>query len=387
MSPPLVGRDPELEILGRCLSETHSGKGMAVLISGAPRIGKSSLLDELCVRAEARGFRVLRTRPTSRYLPGDDSAWPYVVHNLIPSRPQNVIDSQCPAEGAASTWVAASKNEAAPPLDKCVEFLLGLRRQDHACSHSLRYLFEMVSRERPLLLTVDDLDDTDEPLLALFQIASQGFRTVRALLVAAYSSPETSVRSLARATVESIGRHARRIELAELEPAATAKLVRQIAGNAFDEIAVRQVHNLTGGNPGLILDMVRTSLMHTEANSSIPAHVGVPSAIRVVIEERLGALSPEARGLLGIASAVGNTFAPQLLLSLVPPAIKDPLAALLESDSGLIRSVVETATTSSRALSKGSCTKNSHQRSGPLFIGKLPLRSKRGSPERRRRRR
>ncbi len=105
MSPPLVGRDPELEILGHCLREAHSGKGMAVLISGAPRIGKSSLLDELCVRAEAQGFRVLRTRPAPKYLPGDVSAWPYVVRNLLASELQNIIDSQWPIECSTSTSV------------------------------------------------------------------------------------------------------------------------------------------------------------------------------------------------------------------------------------------------------------------------------------------
>ena len=102
MSPPLVGREPELEILGHCLSEAHAGKGMAVLISGAPGIGKSSLLDELCVRAEAQGFRVLRTRPAPKCLPGDVSAWPYVIRKPRTLEPQNIIDSQWTSEYSTS---------------------------------------------------------------------------------------------------------------------------------------------------------------------------------------------------------------------------------------------------------------------------------------------
>ena len=93
MVPPLVGRDPEFEILGRCLSEAHSGKGMAVLISGPPRIGKTSLLEELCVRADAQGFRVLRTAPAQQYRSDYDSAWPKVFCNLLVSELQNTIDS------------------------------------------------------------------------------------------------------------------------------------------------------------------------------------------------------------------------------------------------------------------------------------------------------
>ena len=60
----------------------------------------------------------------------------------------------------------------------------------------------------------------------------------------------------------------------------------------------------------------------------------------MVIQQRLAVLSPQARGLLGIASAIGNTFTPQLLLNLVPLAVKDALAALAESEAaGLIRPI------------------------------------------------
>ena len=341
MSFPLVGRQPELEIVGHCLREAHSGKGTAVLISGAPGIGKSSLLDELCVRADAQGFRVLRTRPAPKCLPGDVTAWPYVVGNLFGLELQNVIDSQWTSEYSTSISVSNANKESQPLFDNCVEFLLGLRRDDSACSDSLRHLLKIVSRERPLLLSVDDLDEADEPLLAFLQIAGRGFNNVRVLLVAAYSSPETSVRSLARSTVESIGRHARHIELGEIEPAATAELLRHIARNAFDEARVHQVHDLTGGNPGLILDTAYACLRSSRPNSSVRVDGGVPSAVRVVIEQRLAVLSPQARGLLGIASAIGNTFAPQLLLNLVPLAVKDALAALAESEAGgLIRPIV-----------------------------------------------
>ena len=339
MIPPLVGRDPEFEILGRCLSEAHSGKGMAVLISGPPRIGKTSLLEELCVRADAQGFRVFRTAPAQQYRSDYDSAWPKVFCNLLVSELQNTIDppTKCPT----STWATDTTREAALTPGGCLELLRGLKRDDSACSHSVRYLFEIVTRERPLLLAMDDLNGADEPLLALLQIASHGFYNVRVLLAAAYSSPGTSVRSLDRPTVESIGRHARHIELAELEPAATAKLLHHVAaGYAFDEAQVQQIHQLTGGNPGFIVDTAHAYLRHATPNSSIPVHVGVPSAVRVIIDERLAELSTEARGLLGIASAIGNTFAPQLLSNLVPLTMKDAGAALSESEAvGLIRPI------------------------------------------------
>ena len=340
MNPPLFGRDSELEILGRCLSEAHSGKGLAVLISGAPRIGKSSLLDELCVRADAQNFRVLRAHPARKCLPGDDCSWPKVVSNFIASEFENVIGHQWPSAGRTSPWVTDPTKESALPFNRCLEFLLGLKPDDSTCFNSLRQLFEIVSRERPLLLAVDDLDDADEPLLALLQISSQGFYNLRFLLVATYSSPRTSVRPLAQARVEAIRRHARHIALAELEPAATAKLLRQVAGYPCDDATVGLVQDLTGGNPGFVLDTAYACLRHSAPYLSLSVRLGVPSAVRVVIEERLAVLSLEARGLLSIASAIGNTFAPQLLFSLIPLAMKDAVTALSEAEAaGLIRSI------------------------------------------------
>ena len=158
-----------------------------------------------------------------------------------------------------------------------------------------------------------------------------------------------------------IGRHARHIELAELEPAATAKLLHHVAaGYAFDEAQVQQIHQLTGGNPGFIVDTAHACLRHATPNASIPVHVGVPSAVRVIIDERLAELSTEARGLLGIASAIGNTFAPQLLSNLVPLTMKDAAPRCPSPRlSALFGLSTDRATVSYRNLSRKSCTKDS----------------------------
>jgi predicted ATPase len=114
-------------------------------------------------------------------------------------------------------------------------------------------------------LTVDDLHNADEPFLALLQFTNQGFHKLRVLVVAAYSSAATSERPVARSAVESIGRHARHIELAELDLAATAKLLDRVAGKALDKLAVRRIHDLTGGNPGLILDTASSCFIQAGA--------------------------------------------------------------------------------------------------------------------------
>ena len=112
----------------------------------------------------------------------------------------------------------------------------------------------------------------------------------------------------------------------------TGELLSQVLGNALDEPVIRRIHDLTGGNPWLILETAYSWLRQGRADSSNPCPDRVPEAIRAAIEKRLGALSHETRELLGVASIIGEAFASQLLLSLVPFGRDRGLKALLEAE-------------------------------------------------------
>src|SRR6266516_4177991 len=59
-----IGRDQELALLEDALAALDQDSGAVVDISGEPGVGKTRLLDELCNRAEARGYLVLDGRAT-----------------------------------------------------------------------------------------------------------------------------------------------------------------------------------------------------------------------------------------------------------------------------------------------------------------------------------
>ena len=56
---PLFGRDEDLELL-RAFVESSSSDGDALLLSGAPGVGKTVLLDVVAAQAADAGVRVLR---------------------------------------------------------------------------------------------------------------------------------------------------------------------------------------------------------------------------------------------------------------------------------------------------------------------------------------
>jgi tetratricopeptide (TPR) repeat protein len=342
LSGVLLGRDPEFRILGRSLSDVASGKGEVVLISGEPGIGKTSLLDELRVRAEACGFLVSYIRCAPQGLAGVDSPWRHIVRALLASAPPTEIDPQWRIDCPMFTSPDGTPGEGSPSSDKCIHCLRPGWWGDSEPRHSIRRLFEIVSRVHPLLVILDDLHNADECSLELLHLASDGVRDMRVLIVGAYSVCGMPVGSLTRSTVESIRRSARHMELAPLEPAMTGDLLTQLLGDGRDESLIRHVHDLTGGNPGLILETVYGSLKEAGTNSLDAVRVKVPSAIRAVIEERLAALSPEAIKLLGVASAIGDTFETELVLRVAHLGRAQALFALTElEDAGLVRPAAE----------------------------------------------
>ena len=66
-SGPLVGRESELRRVLAALDAVAGGQGRLVLLAGEPGVGKTRLAQEMMLRAQERGFRVLAGRCYEHY--------------------------------------------------------------------------------------------------------------------------------------------------------------------------------------------------------------------------------------------------------------------------------------------------------------------------------
>lgn len=145
----LIGRGEQLDLLRRLLADPRS-HGSALLVRGAPGIGKTALLAETAALAEGLGFRILRTSGVEA-----ESDIPYAGLQLV-LRPLAAGAAELAAPHRQALDTALGHAEAAVPD----VFLVGL---------AVLNLLADAAAAAPVLVLADDvqwLDDATAGVLA-----------------------------------------------------------------------------------------------------------------------------------------------------------------------------------------------------------------------------
>ena len=143
-----------------------------------------------------------------------------------------------------------------------------------------------VQRRRPVVV-IEDLHWADEATLDMVAFLGRRLDRCRALLVLTYRNDEVGPDHQLRAVLAGLPRDAmRRISPEPLSAAAVAELARR-AGRS-----PATVHEVTGGNPLLVTEVLATTAE------------GVPANVRDLVLSRLANLSPEAREVAGLVAVL-----------------------------------------------------------------------------------
>ncbi len=335
----LVGRGLEVRVLTRSLNEAASNKGGVVLLSGEPGIGKSSLLVELSARAEAEGFRTVRVRCAPRDLPGVESPWLRIIRDCSTTEFLDDFPLGPQSSGASLKEPGGTSADGSALLGGAyseIEHLLRVTKPAPKLCLWMQELLKLASRPRPLLVTLDDLHHADEPSLDLLLFLTHALHDSPVLVAAAYRP--LGICDRAQQPIGAIKKNAHNIEVTPLSEDATGELLSRILPRTPDPSLVRRVHDLTGGNPLFIVEGTFVGQQQDIAPSAESFGAKVPSTVRGIIQERLRTLAPEARKLLGAASAIGETFEPELAFRVLDFDREEAPSSLVELEGGgLIR--------------------------------------------------
>lgn len=326
LSSSLVGRDKEYAQLIRHLEAASRGQGRMVLVDGEVGIGKTRLVQELLDQAESDSFGSAQDK--FHLLIGrcyeSEMALPYqplveALRGYLPTLDLNGLQ-------ISNLWL----REVSKLVPELVEALPDLPNSVPLNSDTERSrLFEGVarflaalSRQRPLILFMDDLHWADQATLALLQYLARHVTRERILLVGAYRTEDLSelltnmMRSLHQDGLLS------RISLRRLTLEEVTTLIREMAGmESGGEKFSRRLYRETEGNPFFIFEVVRSLfeegvLYRDEHGWSTDlkdfatnyAQIAIPRSMRDVIQARLNRLDEVSCQVLETAAVFRQQF-------------------------------------------------------------------------------
>lgn len=275
----LLGRDRHREAIAALLAGAVGGTGGALVLVGAPGVGKTALLDAAALCAEADGMTVLRGTGVR-----SEMDLPYAgLHQL--ACPLMAHLDQLPA--SSRELLHAAFGMAPGHADR---FRVALATLD---------LMSEAAATRPLLLNVDDAHWLDEPSAAVLAFVGRRLAAEPIGLLAA-------VRDEAEAPLACLP-HLRVDELAE---GAAQRLLR----SAFPDLPAHQrteILTLAQGNPLALLELPRT--LAAGRTTGPVTHPALSAVLAACFTSRVDCLPEATRTLLLAAAADPSASADELL--------------------------------------------------------------------------
>jgi DNA-binding SARP family transcriptional activator len=316
---PLIGRDAQTAELLGVWRTARSGAGGVVTIGGEAGIGKTRLALELAEAARSDGARVatcaalglgaapfllwaelLRDICRDLEAPPPEARWPSELARLAPDLEGRFRRSpRAPAD-------------ASPELERTRLF------------ESAVELVEWATRERPLLIAIEDLHLADTPSLELAGYVGRRLAALPMLMVLTRREhprrPEVDTLEHALRAQNLL---ARELTLGALPAEDVASLARATARLSDEQ--VERVVDAAEGNALLAVESAR-ALARGEPS--------LPASLRGTVRPSFHALTPEARSLAALAAIAGRDLERGEVETLPIESLTD--AATSAIDSGLL---------------------------------------------------
>ena len=321
----LVGRASELDSVDRLLTQIGGRHSAALELVGEPGIGKTRLLAELAVRADARGYLVLSGRAGELEL--DLPFWVFVdaldeyVHGLDPQRIDSLDDD---VQAELATVFPSLAGLAAGRMT-------AIQHERYRSHRAVCTLLETLAQAQPVVLVLDDVhwaDPASVELLGALLHRPPAAHVLIALAVRPHQMGERLSSAIERAHRDGT---IARIELGALGPEDARELVgdRADATNLYED---------SGGNPFYLEQLARSGDRPDNpaaADELSLTGVDVPAAVAAALTEELALLSKRARHILEGAAVAGDPFDPELAAAAAGedgPAAVEAMDELLRLD-------------------------------------------------------
>lgn len=330
----LIGREPELAEIDRLLETVLRSSGGTLVVAGPLGVGKSALLAEAAVRVGRRGFLVLAGRASPL---AEGRAYALILDAL-----RTFLRELDPSRRAALVVGLPVLGRLFPGLDlPQPEPLHDPALEKTRLFEALVRLLERLSRQQPVLLSLDDLHWADSQSLELLGHLAGSLVGLRVGILCAYRSDETPLSRSLRTLLQTLDRAglARRLEIGRLTPSAVAERAAAMLGGTPPSALLSLLESRTGGIPlfveGLIEALRQAGRLTLAAGIwtlQPGAEAPLPTGLRDLLLERLDRLTVPERTVVELLAVSGDAASYEILgaaAGLPEPELQEALEALV----------------------------------------------------------
>ena len=340
-----VGREAERDALRRAYARVRGGEGLMVAVTGEAGIGKSSLTEDFLSELGAAADRpiVARGRCSER-LAGTDAYLPILeALEQVLRRSSNVSVEQLMRTVAPTWYLQVATNSEHPSF-------MELRKDAPAVSQErmkreLSALFEDLSRNRPLVVFLDDLHWADVSTIDILNYLAGRFGKMRVLVLMTYRPSEMALAQNRFPGISGDLRARGLFEQIPLQFLAGTDVERYLAlefsGHHFAPGFAAFIHAKTEGTPLFMVDLVRYlhdsgSIVQEQGKWVLTRSIealpkDLPESVRSMIARKIEQLDERDRKILVGASVQGYEFDSSTVseaLEMDPADVEDRLELL-----------------------------------------------------------
>jgi DNA-binding CsgD family transcriptional regulator len=297
----LLERDAVLARIDERVRDAIAGDGSLLVLQGPAGIGKTRLVTAAGRRGRELGLQTLSARGSE--LERD------FAYGLVRQLFEAPLVAASPSERAELLAGAAERAAAlfgvVGPHDDAAEALLD---PSFAILHGLYWLCANLARGSALLLCVDDAHWADQASLRFLHYLGRRLEELPIAVVAAARPAESHEESPLLAAITA-DQSAEVLVLAPLSERAVAELVRLGLGAEVESVFARACHEVTGGVPFLVQELVRTIAEEgIEPAAAAASRVAAlaPRTVSQSVVQRLSRLSSAAHELARAAAVLGE---------------------------------------------------------------------------------
>jgi predicted ATPase/tRNA A-37 threonylcarbamoyl transferase component Bud32 len=319
----LAGRDLYLDKLKGILHRASVGSGHIVFVTGEAGIGKTRLVLELEKYARTLKARTLKSRC-------------FFNQGVYPYQPfVDALRSYFEIKGVEdSEKLELFLNQNAPELLSVlpvIKLFLNIKTSDQLIIENKEQIWDaifqlliIISKERPLVLFIDDLHWADEDTLNLLYYIGRNSVNRRILLIGTYRPEDLTIPVGGKSNKileikHELGKEGilSKIELTRLTAEDIFSITSSLFVNAqFDESFYQLLFNETEGNPFFVIETLKLLKLEEVIYKSGENYflkenyhqISIPSKVQDIIMKRIERIEEKDRELLEIGAVEGESF-------------------------------------------------------------------------------